>query len=169
MKYSGGFKKTILAKEDLVLNRKIFIAIACFVFLIATANSSLTQQDVVILPKAKAVKMTLVITAYYKPLPGQKKYAKGSYKGDIRLNGTGRTFFEEEASEEIAAADFAVLPKGTLVGVPGHKVVKVGDTGGDIKGERLDIFMGSGEQALEKALKWGKKTIKTDILKWGGQ
>jgi 3D (Asp-Asp-Asp) domain-containing protein len=151
------------------LGKKIIIAIACFVFLIATANSSLAQQDVVILTKTKATKMTLIVTAYYKPLPGQKKYATGSYEGDIRLNGTGRTSFGEEASEVIAAADLSVLPRGSLVSVPGHKVVKISDTGGDIKGERLDIFMGSGDEALKKALEWGRKKIKTEVLKWGGQ
>jgi len=142
----------------------IIIAVMCLAFLAVTANSS-SIKDSVKKPKTRTVKMTLVVTAYYKPLPGQKKYATGSYKGDIRLNGTGRTFFGAEASEEIAAADLTVLPKGTLVYVPGHRVVKVGDIGRDIKGERLDIFMGSGEEALEKALDWGRKKIKTEVSK----
>jgi len=30
-----------------------------------------------------------IVTAYYSPLPGQKKYSTGSYSGDIRLNGEG--------------------------------------------------------------------------------
>ncbi len=137
----------------------------CLTFLTVTANSSSIKKDSVKKPKTRTVKMTLIVTAYYKPLPGQKKYATGSYRGDILLNGTGRTFFGEEASEEIAAADLTVLPKGTLIYVPGHRVVKVGDIGRDIKGERLDIFMGSGEEALGKALDWGRKKIKTEVLK----
>ena len=146
------------------MRKMIIIAVICLTFLALAANSSLTRNAEKT-PKVRLVKMTLVVTAYYKPLPGQKKYATGSYKGDIRLNGTGRTFFGEEASEEIAAADLTILPRGTLVNVPGHKVVKVGDIGGDIKGERLDIFMGSGEQALKKALGWGRKKIRVEVLK----
>lgn len=146
--------------------RIIFIfAAAFFFFLFAAAKDSFPglRNNV---PKKKAKKtVNLIVTAYYKPLPNQKKYATGSYKGDLRLNGSGRTFSGKEASEDFAAADITILPIGTIIKVPGHKVVQVEDTGGDIKGEKLDIFMGSGDEGLEKALEWGIKKIKVEVLK----
>lgn len=146
--------------------RMIFIVAAAFLFFFfAAAKDSFPglRNNV---PKATAKKtVKLTVTAYYKPLPNQKKYATGSYRGDLRLNGSGRTFSGKEASEDFAAADITILPIGTVIKVPGHKVVQVEDTGGDIKGEKLDIFMGSGDEGLKKALEWGRKKIRVEVLK----
>lgn len=143
--------------------KKIVIFTAAFFFFLFAAASGSSLKPPKNTPKARTVKLT--VTAYYKPLPGQKKYATGSYKGDLRLNGTGKTFSGKEADENSAAADIDFLPIGTVIKVPGHKVVRVEDTGGDIKGEKLDIFMGAGEEGLRKALEWGKKKLSVEILK----
>jgi 3D (Asp-Asp-Asp) domain-containing protein len=150
-------------KEGRVLKKLVLIAVALLFALFATANSSLAKIHKV------SKKAKFIVTAYYKPLPKQKKYATGSYKGDLRLNGTGRTFSEEEVRDGDAAADLRVLPLGTFVNVPGHKIVRIKDIGGDIKGKRLDIFMGEGEEGLTRALEWGKKLIIAEVIKWGDQ
>lgn len=46
------------------------------------------------------------------------------------------------------AADWSVLPKGSEVIICGHPYI-VEDTGGAIKGNRIDIYFGSHEAALE--------------------
>lgn len=138
------------------------VAVALLFLFLATAQSSLAKN-----PTLKGKTGGFVITAYYKPNPNQKKFATGSYKGDLRLNGTGRTFSGKEAKEGYAAADLAVLPLGTLVSIPGHKVVQIEDTGGDIKGKRIDIFMGEGDLGLARALEWGKKKLTIEVLKKG--
>lgn len=145
------------------MKKTVIFAAAFIFFSFAVANGSSLKPNPRNTPRAKTVKLT--VTAYYKPLPGQKKYATGSYKGDLRLNGSGRTFSGKEADENSAAADIDFLPIGTVIKVPGHKVVRVEDTGGDIKGEKLDIFMGAGEEGLRRALEWGKKKLEVEILK----
>jgi 3D (Asp-Asp-Asp) domain-containing protein len=35
----------------------------------------------------------------------------------------------------------------------------MGDTGGAIRGRKLDIFMGTGQPALKKALQWGRRRL----------
>jgi 3D (Asp-Asp-Asp) domain-containing protein len=149
------------------LKKSVIIAVALLFAMFATAPNSSLAKNRPINKNTRTVK--LVVTAYYKPLPKQKKYATGSYRGDLRLNGTGRTFSEKEVVEGYAAADLTVLPQGTLVSIPGHGIVQVEDTGGDIKGKRLDIFMGSGEIGLARAIEWGRKSLKAEIVKWGSR
>lgn len=58
-----------------------------------------------------------------------------------------------EAGRTIAA-DWDVLPEGTVVVIKGHPYT-VEDTGGAIKGNRIDIFYDSHEAALE----WGVREV----------
>lgn len=52
--------------------------------------------------------------------------------------------------------------------IPGYGIGVVEDIGGAIKKNRIDLFMGKGERALNKALKWGKKEIEIVVIHWGG-
>lgn len=61
------------------------------------------------------------------------------------------------------AADTAQLPFGTKVVVPGYndgKPVPVADRGGAIRGDRLDLFFPTHEQAL----KWGRRWVMVTVL-----
>ncbi len=97
------------------------------------------------------------VTGYYSPLPDQERYATGSYRGDIRLNGRG-----------VAGADSTPVYLGMAAGPPsmgyGTKLIikdlakfdmpdiyTVHDRGSAIKGNRVDIWMGAGEDAMDKA------------------
>ncbi len=112
--------------------------------------------------------MVVEATAYYGPLKGQSRYATGSYEGDIRLNGRGiKTFSGEPVEVGHIAADWTILPQGTVVYIPGYGEGIVEDIGGAIKGNRIDLFMGHGEEALEKALQWGRREVEIQIIKWG--
>jgi len=111
---------------------------------------------------------TFTITGYYSPLPNQNLYLTGSYKAEIRLNGSG-----------IAGADgtpvypgMIAAPRsfafGTKIKIPGLGVGMVNDRGGAIveKGERdlakhdrLDIWMGYGDEGLRRALSFGVQHI----------
>ena len=104
-------------------------------------------------------KMTVIATAYYGPLPGQNEYATDSYRGDIEINGTGVTRSGKEVRVGHIAADWSVLPEGTEVYVPGYGDGVVEDTGGAIQGKRIDLFMGYGQEGLERALEWGRRTV----------
>lgn len=60
----------------------------------------------------------------------------------------------------IIAADINVLPFGTKVYIEDLGIFTVDDTGGDIKGNRIDIYMDS----LNEAVKFGRQNRKLIVL-----
>ena len=60
----------------------------------------------------------------------------------------------------VIAVDPRVIPLGTMLEVPGYGVAIAGDTGGAIKGNRIDIHF----PTVGQALSWGRKTITIKIL-----
>ena len=132
---------------------------------ITTSEGRLPKQG---MPE-KLKKVEIEVTAYYKPLPKpkQKKFATGSYRREIRLNGSGTTATGKPARIGYAAADPRIFPFGSVLEVPGHGWVVVEDTGGRIKGKRLDIFVGVGDVGLERAIDWGKRTLYVRVLRLG--
>ncbi|MDD3145322.1 MAG: 3D domain-containing protein [Candidatus Gracilibacteria bacterium] len=112
------------------------------------------------------------VTAYYSPLPGQDRYTTGSYEGDIRLNGGGK----KAASGKEVFAGLLAAPKnynyGTKIYLEGIGVGDVQDRGGAIVNagergheyDRIDIWMGYGDEGLNRALKWGTRKIKGNIV-----
>lgn len=62
------------------------------------------------------------------------------------------------------AADWDILPKGTVVEIEGYGVYTVEDTGADIKGYKIDIFFDS--HVIAEA--FGRKTVAIRILEVGG-
>ena len=57
---------------------------------------------------------------------------------------------------KLIAVDPSVIPLGTKVWVEGYGEAIAGDTGGAIKGHKIDVLMSSGDQARA----WGRKTVK---------
>ncbi len=106
-------------------------------------------------------------SAYYGPIEGQRNYKTGSFEGDVRLNGDGVTKTEKQAQVGYIAADWDILPEGTKVQIPGYGKAVVEDIGGAIEGYKIDLFMGYGDQGLEKALQWGVRTVEIEIIEKG--
>ncbi|MBI2634542.1 peptidoglycan-binding protein, partial [Candidatus Peregrinibacteria bacterium] len=112
---------------------------------------------------------TFTVSAYYSPLPCQSRYATGSYDGDIRLNGGG----VRGADGSPVYPGMIAAPKSYAYGIkmhiPGVGIVAVHDRGGAIREsmgipgiyDRLDVWMGYGDKGLQRALKWGKRTVDT--------
>jgi peptidoglycan hydrolase-like protein with peptidoglycan-binding domain/3D (Asp-Asp-Asp) domain-containing protein len=111
---------------------------------------------------------TFVVSAYYSPIEGQDSYVWGSYEADKRMNGNG-----------IRAADFTKVyvgmiaapksyPFGTKIYIEGLGVGTVHDRGGAIKkwknADRLDIWMGWGDDGRKRAMQWGMKTLKGKVV-----
>lgn len=61
---------------------------------------------------------------------------------------------------KVIAVDPKVIPLGTKVYVEGYGYAVAGDTGGAIKGNKIDLFMSS----KSSALKFGRKTIQVKVL-----
>lgn len=78
---------------------------------------------------------------------------------------TGRTATGQDLkanpNQKVIAVDPNVIPLGSKVYVPGYGVAIAGDTGGAIKGNRIDVFIPGQAQANS----WGVKTLNVTILK----
>ncbi|WP_432357987.1 3D domain-containing protein [Sporosarcina sp. UB5] len=61
---------------------------------------------------------------------------------------------------KVIAVDPDVIPLGTKVYVEGYGYAIAGDTGGAIKGNKIDVFFPSKSDAY----KWGRKQVKIKIL-----
>ncbi|WHY66381.1 3D domain-containing protein [Neobacillus sp. SuZ13] len=62
---------------------------------------------------------------------------------------------------KVISVDPKVIKLGTKVYVEGYGYAIAGDTGGAIRGKKIDIFVPS----YKKAIQWGRKTVKVQILK----
>lgn len=66
-----------------------------------------------------------------------------------------RTATGSSVGKGIIAVDPRVIPLGKSVYVEGYGMAKALDTGGDIKGNRIDLYMDSRQEALS----WGVRTV----------
>ncbi|MCM3708667.1 MULTISPECIES: LysM peptidoglycan-binding and 3D domain-containing protein [Cytobacillus] len=67
---------------------------------------------------------------------------------------------KENPDQKVISVDPNVIPLGTKVHVEGYGEAVAGDTGGAIKGNKIDIFMPSQDDAIN----FGRKTVKVTIL-----
>lgn len=130
-------------------------------------------QFLSLVPSAQAMvavggdRKMLMVSAYYSPLPAQRFYMRGSYEADKKLNGRGTN----GADGTQVYVGMMAAPKtyrfGTQVNVPGLGVGVVHDRGGAIlakKGyDRIDVWMGSGEEGLGRALNWGMRLVEGEV------
>ncbi|MGE7023089.1 3D domain-containing protein [Solibacillus cecembensis] len=68
---------------------------------------------------------------------------------------------KENPDIKLIAVDPKVIPLGTKVWVEGYGIAIAGDTGGSIKGNKIDIFV----KTKTIAYNWGRKTVEIKILK----
>jgi peptidoglycan hydrolase-like protein with peptidoglycan-binding domain/3D (Asp-Asp-Asp) domain-containing protein len=131
--------------------------------ILSVSVSAQDSESVQIYPYEK----TFTITAYYSPIEGQQRYIKGSLEADRKLNGNGT----HGASGTPVYPGMVAAPKtyafGTKLKIPGIGTVSVQDRGGAIVAanpeaqtyDRLDIWMGHGDEGLTRAMQWGKRTV----------
>lgn len=62
------------------------------------------------------------------------------------------------------AADPRVFPIGTVMYVPGYGFGVVADTGGAIKGNKIDLYFNTKQQVYKE---WGKRNVRVFILRKG--
>lgn len=60
----------------------------------------------------------------------------------------------------MVAVDPGVIPMGSRLYIEGYGFARAADTGGSIKGNRLDLFMEERSQCLS----WGRRTVKVYVL-----
>ncbi len=80
----------------------------------------------------------------------------------------GRTASGRPVSRGLIAADPSVLPLGTRVRVEAGSFsgeYVVGDTGGSVRGRRIDIWTPTSREALQ----FGRRAVKLTVLSFGGR
>ncbi|MBR9695542.1 cell wall-binding protein EntB [Bacillus cereus] len=97
--------------------------------------------------------LTVVATAYTAD-PSEN----GTYGGRV-LTAMGHDL-TANPDMRIIAVDPKIIPLGSKVWVEGYGEAIAGDTGSAIKGNRIDVLMGS----KSKAMNWGRQTVKVKIL-----
>lgn len=112
------------------------------------------------------------ITGYYSPLPDQDFYITGSYESEIRLNGNGTNGADSTPVYPGMMAAPADYTFNTKICVPGFGCGSVHDRGQAIvkkgkrdlaRNDRLDLWMGYGDDGLLRALAWGVKHLSCDV------
>ncbi|OIP80222.1 hypothetical protein COW94_03585 [Candidatus Peregrinibacteria bacterium CG22_combo_CG10-13_8_21_14_all_44_10] len=114
---------------------------------------------------------TFTISAYYSPLPDQAYYYMGSYDAEIRMNGSGVNGADGTPVYPGMIAAPSNYEFGTKMYISGIGMVAVHDRGGAIVNagqrnqnyDRLDVWMGYGDEGLERALNWGKRDIEVTV------
>lgn len=125
-------------------------------------------------PKKEIVKIDpyFIVTAYYSPVPNQKKYITWTYEWDIRLNWSWIIW----ASWKAVHSWFIAAPKKyefwTKIELEWLWVWVVQDRWWAIveawvnwhEHDRFDIWMWYWDAWLERAIKWWKRTVKWKIV-----
>lgn len=93
-----------------------------------------------------------------------------NYSKSLDIVATGYTRFDEGCSSTTAtgtaavrgaiAVDPSVIPLGTKLYIPGYGIGTASDTGGAIKGNRIDLCYNS----VSEALSWGRRSVTVYIL-----
>lgn len=96
----------------------------------------------------EATSMTVEATAYTAYCNGCSGITKTGI--DLRSN----------PNQKVIAVDPSVIPLGSKVYVEGYGTAIAGDIGGAIKGNRIDVFVPSKDQAYN----WGRKQVKIQVL-----
>ncbi|WP_433742245.1 LysM peptidoglycan-binding domain-containing protein [Falsibacillus pallidus] len=68
---------------------------------------------------------------------------------------------KDNPNAKVISVDPSVIPLGSKVFVEGYGYATAADTGGAIKGNRIDILFPSKDQAMD----WGVRTVKVKVLK----
>lgn len=91
---------------------------------------------------------------------GKPVVASGASEGKRKK--VGQTAAGTKAKPGTIAADTKRYPFGTIMYIPGYGYGRVEDRGSAIKGEKIDLFFKSHQQALE----WGRQRCNVKI--WSG-
>lgn len=102
-------------------------------------------------PKQKMSEKVLTMTA--------TAYVALCDSGCTGITATGINLIENP-HKKVIAVDPSVIPLGTKVYVEGYGEAIAGDTGGSIKGNKIDVHL----PTYEAAKQWGIRTVKVTIL-----
>lgn len=146
------------------MKTKIALIIACITVALFGRHGFVVEAG---LDLSGCTQQTFRITAYYSPKAEQRYFFKGDYDAEVTLNGRGT----HGASGAPVFNGMVAAPQsyafGTQIIFPGYGIGEVEDRGWAIvqKGEkweaydRIDIWLGEGEEGLKRAISFGVKYL----------
>ena len=87
-----------------------------------------------------------------------------AYTGDT-TTATGVTPVRNSNGLSTIAVDPSIIPLGSKVYIPGYGEAIAADTGGAIKGHRIDLFLNSENECNE----WGRQNVTLYVLAYPGE
>lgn len=123
--------------------------------LIKKGKEVLTEENEEIQEEVKGTNNEMVVKEIDVKATAYTAYCEGC----IGITKTG-VDLRANPDEKVIAVDPAVIPLGSKVHVEGFGYARAEDTGGAIKGNRIDIFIPSQEDALE----YGVQNVKVQII-----
>ncbi|MCO7126722.1 3D domain-containing protein [Sporolactobacillus shoreicorticis] len=132
------------------------------------AKKAAAKKAVAERANASAEKRPQVTTTSYKPSNSQPA-ATASKGKSITVEATSYSLgghsatgidFSSNPNAKVIAVDPSIIPLGSRVIIPGYGVYIAGDTGGAIRGNRIDVHFASRDQALN----FGRRTITITVL-----
>jgi len=122
----------------------------------------------------KALWICVAVALLLRPAASDAKAAAATRQQHRRFEATaysrkGKTATGSGTRRGVVAADPKVLPPGSVVHVKGagpySGKYKVADTGGSLKGHKIDIYVPNEKNAR----KFGRKQVQVKVVKRGGQ
>jgi len=125
-------------------------------------QSQMQQLQASLAPKAASVSKGATYSAPDAAIKGKEMYVTSTAytpydSGSITASGYN---IQANPNMKLIAVDPRVIPLGSKVWVEGYGVAIAGDTGGAIKGHKIDVLLPTKAQALQ----WGRRTVKIIVL-----
>lgn len=116
-------------------------------------------RSVTVAPEPKIIRRGMAMSV--KTPDGYKRYTKKMTMEATAYVATGNpTSIGIMPYEGIVAVDPRVIPYYTKMYIPGYGIAMAGDTGGDIVGRRIDVFLDD----YHRAIQWGRRDVDVYIL-----
>ena len=125
----------------------------------ASEVSNITANEVNI--KAEIAAETQEASTSYKATYTMEATA---YAGDT-ITATGATPVRNPNGLSTIAVDPSIIPLGSKVYIPGYGEAIAEDTGGAIKGHRIDLFLNSENECIN----WGRRNVTLHVLAYPGE
>lgn len=110
--------------------------------------------------KPAAAKKASTSNAAYKSMRVKATAYTASCKGCSGITATGINL-KKNPNAKVISVDPKIIPLGSKVYVEGYGMAVAADTGGAMRGNKIDVFIPS----KSKALQWGTKTVNIKVYK----
>lgn len=150
---------------------KLFTILLVVLFLslvFASGNSTnVAQANVVIVTRSRPLPVRIHALAPVEPTYDVVRMEVTAYCACKKCCGKNAKGIAADGTsvkgKMVIAADWSVMPQGSILYVPGYGEAVVHDTGSAIVGNRLDVYFDSHQEAKE----WGRQYLDVKVLRKG--